>query len=179
MSRLALYLLGAPRFELDGQTVQLSRHKAVALLAYLALTKQTHRRESLTAFFWPEYDVSRGRADLRRTLSVLNRTLGPGRLEVDRESARLNWEAEVWLDVDEFQARLVAGRRHGHPPDETCPACLSSLAEAVALYRDDFLAGFTLRDSAEFDDWQFFQTQELRDKWVRAPSQPSTRRRFV
>jgi predicted ATPase/DNA-binding SARP family transcriptional activator len=168
VSRLALYLLGAPGFELDGQPVQLSRHKAVALLAYLALTKQTHRRESLTAFFWPEYDAARGRADLRRTLSVLNTTLGPGWLRVDRERAGLNWEAEVWLDVDEFQARLVAGRRHGHPPDETCPACLTSLAGAVELYRDDFLAGFTLRDSAEFDDWQFFQTQELRDELARA-----------
>ncbi|MGE5221553.1 MAG: tetratricopeptide repeat protein, partial [Omnitrophica WOR_2 bacterium] len=28
--------------------------------------------------------------------------------------------------------------------------------------RDDFLAGFTLRDSSEFDEWQFFQTESLR-----------------
>jgi tetratricopeptide (TPR) repeat protein len=32
----------------------------------------------------------------------------------------------------------------------------------VALYRDDFLAGFALRDSAAFDDWQFFQGEESR-----------------
>jgi len=36
------------------------------------------------------------------------------------------------------------------------------LTEAVALYRDDFLAGFTLRDSPAFDDWQFFQAESLR-----------------
>ena len=34
--------------------------------------------------------------------------------------------------------------------------------EAAALYRDNFLAGFTLRDSPGFDDWQFFQAESLR-----------------
>ena len=37
-----------------------------------------------------------------------------------------------------------------------------TLAEAAALYGDDFLAGFTLRDSANFDDWQFSQAEALR-----------------
>ena len=38
---------------------------------------------------------------------------------------------------------------------------MEPLTRAVALYRDDFLAGFTLRDSVNFDDWQFFQTEDL------------------
>ena len=33
----------------------------------------------------------------------------------------------------------------------------------MALYGDGFLAGFTLEDSAAFDEWQFFETQALRD----------------
>jgi hypothetical protein len=37
VSRLALYLLGAPRVELDSEPIHLSRSKALALLAYLAL----------------------------------------------------------------------------------------------------------------------------------------------
>ena len=32
----------------------------------------------------------------------------------------------------------------------------------AALYRDDFMSGFGLRDSFNFDDWQFFQTEALR-----------------
>ena len=36
------------------------------------------------------------------------------------------------------------------------------ITENVAFYRDHFLAGFTLRDSAAFDEFQFFQTEELR-----------------
>src|SRR6185295_14284008 len=43
-----------------------------------------------------------------------------------------------------------------------CSACLPFLTKAVQLYHDDFLAGFTLSDSTNFDEWQFFQTEQLR-----------------
>jgi DNA-binding SARP family transcriptional activator len=68
MSGLKLQLLGAPHFEKDGKTIEIGRRKAVALLAYLAVTAQTHRRESLAAMFWLDYDESRAFAYLRRTL---------------------------------------------------------------------------------------------------------------
>jgi DNA-binding SARP family transcriptional activator len=84
MSRLALYLLGPPRLELDGGPIHIGRRKAMALLAYLAMTGQFHSHDSLATFLWPEYDQSRARADLRRTLSVLNRTLGQEWIAADR-----------------------------------------------------------------------------------------------
>jgi predicted ATPase len=39
---------------------------------------------------------------------------------------------------------------------------MSLLGEAVELYRADFLTGFTLADSPEFDEWQFFLAESLR-----------------
>jgi class 3 adenylate cyclase len=39
-----------------------------------------------------------------------------------------------------------------------------SAGEAVALYHDDFLTGFTLPDSPDFDDWQLFQAEALRQE---------------
>jgi tetratricopeptide (TPR) repeat protein len=68
----------------------------------------------------------------------------------------------VWVDVDRFRDLLAECRAHDHPETEVCPECLPPLSEAVALYRDDFLAGFALRDSAPFDDWHFFQSEEMR-----------------
>ena len=62
----------------------------------------------------------------------------------------------------EFRRLLAACRAHGHAEADVCPACLQPLAEAAALYRGDFLAGFTLRDSPDFDDWQFFEAESLR-----------------
>jgi hypothetical protein len=49
-----------------------------------------------------------------------------------------------------------------------CPECLSFLEYAIALYHDDFLTGFTLSDSAEYDDWQLFQRVWLRRECVGA-----------
>ena len=43
-----------------------------------------------------------------------------------------------------------------------CTHCRPLLEQAADLYTDDFLAGFTLRDSAAFDDWQFFQAESYR-----------------
>jgi predicted ATPase len=41
------------------------------------------------------------------------------------------------------------------------------LTEAAELYRGDFLAGFTLRDSPDFDDWQLAQSEHLRRELTR------------
>ena len=40
--------------------------------------------------------------------------------------------------------------------------CIEWLAQAAALYRGDFLAGFALRDSVPFDEWQLLQQEALR-----------------
>jgi predicted ATPase/DNA-binding SARP family transcriptional activator len=153
----------------------------VALLAYLAITGESHSRDTLATLLWPEQDQSRARAGLRAALATLKKALGEGWLDLDRESAGLSPEVasstsdpssaperERWLDVAEFRGRLAECRTHDHPEEQVCPDCLSILAEAAELYRDDFLAGFTLRDSPAFDEWQFFQTEGLRNELLGA-----------
>jgi DNA-binding SARP family transcriptional activator len=164
MTGLKLYLLGPPRVELGGAPVDLQRRKALALLIYLAVSGQAHSRDSLATLLWPELDQQRGRAYLRRDLAILNTSLPGAWLSTDREMVELNREAGLWLDVEQFQRLLAACREHGHAPENACSECVQLLAEAVALYSSDFLAGFTLRDSTEFDDWQFFQTESLRQE---------------
>jgi DNA-binding SARP family transcriptional activator/predicted ATPase len=158
---LSFYFLGLPRLERDGCPVEVDTRKAIALLAYLALMG-SQSRDALAALFWPEYDQSHARAGLRRTLSALNKALAGEGLLVDRENVGLDPTAVIRVDVLAFRAHIAACDQHGHPPAEVCPACLSPLAKAAVLYRDDFLAGFSLRDAAGFDDWQFFQSESLR-----------------
>jgi len=162
MAQLTIRLLGAPTIARDAAPITMDTRKATALLAYLAVTGRSHGREALAALLWPEYDDEHARAALRRTLSTLRAAVGEEHLAVDRETIRLIPTVGLWVDVTEFRARLAACRTHGHPAAEVCPACLPPLAEAAALYRDDFLVGFTLRDSAEFDDWQAAQAETLR-----------------
>jgi len=164
MSRLALFLLGSPRIERDGVLINVDTRKAIALLAYLAVTHQRHSRDVLASLLWPEYDQANARSALRRTLSTLNKALAGDWLDIDRGTINFDTRSSsnVWLDVVHFYNLLARCRLHGHASSEVCPACVSPLTEAVALHRDDFMAGFSLRDSPNFDDWQFFQADSLR-----------------
>ena len=162
VSQLTLYLLGPPRVERDGVPIEVDTRKAIALLAYIAVTAATQRRSCLVNLLWPEYDHARGRAALRRTLYALKKALVGDWLEVDREGIGLNPGADIWMDVDQFRRHLAGCEAHGHAATQVCPACVAPLTEAVALYRGDFLSGFSLRDSYNFDDWLLFQADALR-----------------
>src|SRR5918998_450779 len=102
VSSLHLFFLGTPRIERDGVPVTVDTRKAVALMAYLAVTRQRHSRDALSTLLWPEYDSTGARAALRRTLSALNKALAGDWLEVDRETIGLSRRAHMWLDVDLF-----------------------------------------------------------------------------
>ncbi len=84
------------------------------------------------------------------------------RLQVDRESVGLALAPDDQVDVAAFRQAVAGCRNHGHAQADVCPRCLEPLNAAVELYRDDFLAGFSLRDSAAFDEWQFFEAERLR-----------------
>ena len=168
MPELKVYLLGAPHLDLNGRPVEIDRHKALALLAYLAVEGGSHTREALATMFWPDYDASRAYAYLRRTLWTLKDALGEGWLHADREKVEVRRAQNFWLDVEQFRACLKKCGEHGHPPSEACPECIPQLSQAADLYRADFLSGFSLRDSQAFDDWQFFQAESLRGELASA-----------
>lgn len=141
-----LTLFGSPRIERDGVEVRFDTRKAVALLALLAVTGRDHSRDSLAAMLWPDLDRSRARAALRRTLSVTAVIGSALVLEADRVSldARL-----VRCDVHRFRVLAAA--------DDA-----ASWRQADDLARAPLLDGFSLRDSASFDDWQFAASETLR-----------------
>jgi DNA-binding SARP family transcriptional activator len=161
MAELRIALLGPPRVERDGAPIEVDTRKAIAMLAYLAIHPERHGRDAVAGLLWPDYDTEHARGALRRTLSTLNKAVGPGWLAADRTTVGFA-QTGFWLDVTRFEELLAGCRDHGHPPDDACPACLAPLAEAARLHRGDFLAGFSLRDSTSFDDWQYFQAERLR-----------------
>lgn len=161
MSQILCHFFGSPRIERAEAAITIGLRKGLALLVYLAVTGQPHTRDALAALFWPEDSQSTARGNLRRALSRLNTALGAGALQVDRETAGLAADG-LWMDVDQFRRCLARCATHGHPAGEVCDACLPELAEAAGLYRNHFLAGFSLPDCPEFDEWQYFEGEELR-----------------
>ncbi|MCB0143947.1 MAG: hypothetical protein KDE50_28900, partial [Caldilineaceae bacterium] len=164
MSQLKLYLMGAPRVELDDQAVELPRRKVLAILIHVALTGQRLRRDMLATMLWPASSGNSARASLRRELSALSNAIGVEWLDTTREDVALRKDANVWSDVAAFRAAL-AGIEGGTAADG------SALRSVVALYRGDFLAGFTLPDCPTFDDWQFFESESLRSAYAQALTQ--------
>ncbi|MFN2151967.1 MAG: ATP-binding protein, partial [Anaerolineales bacterium] len=162
MSDYRFYLFGTPRLEYQNESVAIDTRKALALLAYLFIEVQPQSRDTLAALLWPDSNQTSARAALRRTLSPLRNALDEDLVEFGREKLVVHPEAGLWCDVMAFRERLAACQTHGHGNNEVCPRCLDLLQEAADLYTADFMAGFSLRDSVAFDDWQFFEADRLR-----------------
>ncbi|MBC7869890.1 MAG: hypothetical protein H7Y09_03555, partial [Chitinophagaceae bacterium] len=169
MESRRILLLGTPRIEHNRSLVQIERRKATALLAYLVITRQPHSRETLSALFWGDYDHSRAYAYLRNTLWTLNKALGEDWALIEGETVAFNPEAGIEDDVSQFVALLASAKEVDLQSnnDLACAAC-DGLTRAVALVRGDFMAGFTLKDAPEFEEWRFLQAEAFKQQLTTA-----------
>ncbi len=95
---LSIHLLGSPRMERAGATVDAPRgHKAWGLLAYLLRSRVPPSRERLTTLLFPEADDPLGA--LRWTLSVVRRPLGE-HAELGGDPLSLTLPPGTFVDVD-------------------------------------------------------------------------------
>ena len=147
MPVLRLGLLGPPRIERDRHPVHFDTRKAIALLSLVSMADQPLSRERLATMLWPDSDGDRARGALRRTVSVTAAGVGPA-LVVNRTTVGLDPD-QVQVDAAEFRRLIGAGD-------------VDSLEMACELYRGDFLTGFAVRDSPDFDDWQSSTAEDLR-----------------
>lgn len=132
--------MGTPEVLVDGAPLVVDTRKAIAILAVLATDGRAYAREELAALLWPDSDDRAARGALRRTLSTLRAALHDDALLIDRTRVALAREA-VRIDLAEL-GRLGAS------------TVATDLAAAADLARGPFLAGFSLRDSPDFDDWR-------------------------
>lgn len=165
MSELRLYLLGVPRIEYQGKFIKLDRRKGLALAAYLALYPQPQSRDTLVDLLWPELDREHGRSALRSALRSLTISVDSNWIDGDRATIALN-RSSMWSDASEFTRLLSETEAHNHPPDVVCEQCAELLKQAVSLYAGDFMSGFSLKDSIDYDNWQMEQREWLRREFA-------------
>lgn len=150
-----LRLLGG--FELQdaqGQVLTLPYDKARALLALLCLHSGAMEREPLAELLWPDSAPAQARANLRRALYDLRRSLArlwpQAEIEPllgDKKRLQLSDSLPWQIDCREFSlAQLDAAT----PAPE---ARRDALQRAVALYRGPLLAGLALDDAPGFEAW--------------------------
>lgn len=154
---LKIFLLGAPRIEVDGQPIHLERQKSIALLAYLVVTGRSHSREWLATLLWP--DVSTSRVQLRKSLADIRQRLGDNGLYTAWDEVGVK-ENALWSDVGEL-LRMSMNFARGDT------SSLIDVNFVLNLYPQHLLNGFTLRDAPDFDDWQRVEEQNLRSRYER------------
>lgn len=104
-----LKLLGPCRvLTAEGEPVEISRGKPLALLAYLAVATDPPSRNQLARLLWPDSSRTRARGSLRQALWQLRNALGE---EVFQEDDPVVLARElVTTDVEELRDHLRAGR---------------------------------------------------------------------
>jgi WD40 repeat protein/DNA-binding SARP family transcriptional activator len=155
MARLILSFLGPFQVIVDGRPATLfDSNKIRALLAYLAVeSDRLHTRESLAGLLWPDYPSRSALNTLRSALANLrgaigDRTADPPFLLITRESVWFNPASDHHLDVAEL--RTAAGLMAGE------------WERIAASIRGDFLEGFSIPDSAPFEEWLRARREDYR-----------------
>jgi len=154
---LQIHLFGGLTITHQGTTLTaFMSNKAPALLAYLAVTKRIHQRDHLATLLWGEMGDADAKNNLRQVLTNL-RKLVDEHLVVNRDTIGFNTHASYFLDVEAFERHLQRA--------QALPAAQQMLAlqAATALYTDEFLAGFFVRDAPAFEEWMLAQKARLRD----------------
>lgn len=161
-AELTIQLLGTACIALDDQPLTtLPSRAAEALLIYVACTGRTHARDILAELLWSERDQKQALANLRSILSSLRREFKPF-LEITRQTVALNQDSDFWLDVGAFEEQMNALGDCLDAAVPLAPATVSQLEAALALYRGDFLEGFSLRSGRGFEEWALLQRERLR-----------------
>jgi DNA-binding SARP family transcriptional activator len=132
------FLLGSVRLVRASQTLKLNSRKALGLLGYLAQQGRPIERDWLIELLWSEDDAPGAKGSMRTLLKNLRKQLGEA-FYADRQVVALEPDAITW-DIDRFS--------HLAAQDD-----IAAWVQASALYQGEFMRGFQLDASVEFEDW--------------------------
>jgi DNA-binding SARP family transcriptional activator/tetratricopeptide (TPR) repeat protein len=144
---LAVEVLGNFRLVLRGTPLPLPRSPRLrSLLAYLVLHPGTaHPRDYLAALLWPDVPESRARANLRKLVLALRRTLPHPERFLLIDAATVYWRTDVPAVVDAVEFERAA----------RTAATPAAMAGALDLYRGELCPGC-------YDDWILAERERLR-----------------
>ena len=156
MTTISIHLFGGFQVIANGAPIPYFRgDKVRALLAYLATEAgRPHARDTIAALFWPDQPNELALRNLSQALVRLRSAIGAASPLVEATRHTIAWAgASAYVDVSEF-ARLASSA----DPDD--------LAQAAALYRGEFLAGFSLPGSEAFEEWLLLTREQLAQQAV-------------
>ncbi len=156
-NELTLSFLGGVHIYLDGQDLTQSLPtKAQALLCYAVLSRRTLQRQEIVGMFWGDSTEARARTSLRVALRRMNEQGLEPYLNPTRANLTFLFHENYQCDVEAFEQLMVTANANSDQVN------MLILRQAMDLYHGDFLLGFGVSDSPEFDVWMLAQRERLR-----------------
>ncbi len=151
---LQFKLLGSLSIETDGEPSKLLKSpKGCALVTYLIVTGQSHRREFLADLLWQANSTAQALLNLRALLNRIHNLVPE--LQVTRTT--LAFQSLPGTAVDFLNLQATLGQNPVQIDD-------SQLNTALQLYRGDLLANFYLNGAPRFEEWLVLEREHLRQK---------------
>lgn len=161
MAGLSIRLLGGFQVDNEGEPILGFKSDRVrALLAFLAVENdRPHPRDYLAWLLWPDSPNKVACTNLRSILANLRKVINdphvsPAFLLINRQTIQMNKVSDHWLDVSAFESSAAETRIDA--------AHLDHLEEAIGLYKGPFLNGFSIGNSAPFEEWALLKREQLR-----------------
>jgi DNA-binding SARP family transcriptional activator len=171
---LRLRLLGAPSVLDDAREIYMPSQKAQALLCYLAAeADRSFARGQIITLLWEESSERDGRNSLSTVLTRLRQSLPVVPLRAEGDTLAWQASSDVWVDLHAFQSALHSiqperGAQAGGSAlrQDSAALRMQRLEQAAELYRGDFLDGFSVRDSASYDEWLRLERERWQQRWL-------------
>jgi len=163
---LSVQLFGSLRVLRNGQSIDgRLGGKARHLLKILAVNRSRRLpKELLMEMIWPERDPRAGAISLKVATHTLRTALdptdrSPGRwIVVENGTYRLNPDADIWIDTEDFLAHYKHGRSSLATGSRT--AARIEFEKAEELYDGDYL------EEDMYEDWTVVRREALRDLYL-------------
>lgn len=161
MAKLKIYLLGRVDILLNDESIldKLS-HKSIGILSYMAEQRnKKFNRNKIADIFWDSNDFDTSRYNLRYNIWQLRKLFKQKNEKIDpfisdKETISLNNNIDIYVDVEEFQKGVENQD-------------INSLEKIKKLYKGEFLEGFYIKDSPEFNDWVFYEREKFQRNYIK------------
>jgi predicted ATPase/DNA-binding SARP family transcriptional activator len=160
LDRLRLFALGPARVFLGEKALTSWSYARVKELLFYLAAHPARTKAQIGLALWLDASPAQLRNSLGTTLYHLRRVLGnPGWIIFEDDLYRFNRALDYWLDVEEFEAKLVqAGQLQAHAPQQA----IELLQAAIDLYQGDFVEDYL------DGEWFLLRREELRRKYLEA-----------
>ena len=145
----------------DGKTVKFPTERVKALLLYLVMEgSQPHNREVLSELLWPERPPSTARANLRKCLLRLRKSLGD---EAKPYQFLFPTRSTLQLSQEKLATDIkILEQAFAHVLEARTLDC-DLLQDATQYYQGPLLEDFVLENSPEYMNW----LQQKREEYTR------------